>query len=562
MKKIISSILAAAAALSVATVSYATAPITWSDMYNASVANSNLSSYEWDGDTGASNAAKYYGTLASGAWTRLQEFSSGVGNRLYKATDGMYDVAAGEVTSNANGRLSSLCGWNSGSAWYGGGVRVKLTDKQVKPDSTYKVTVKAGISAHGSNDGEFTDGIHLYAMFGSTASKYDFRTTSATTALSNALSTGAAVDLGAIDKTTQNVDGTDYYKLTTYTGNLTSKLAAYSHGEVYSGMTTLCLIVANKTEDGWTNILSSSTMARFVVDSVTIEPATEEAATTVVKRGVSQTFEKLVDGTVVADTMGWTNSSGVENTRVGTRATTAQTYGGASIAPVGSGFSLLLGNKTGAAVDLSATREFSSYEIRPGEKYGLSFYARQSLKASNVNLKVTVGDTDVITFADAKSDNYFGALTTGWKQFYCTFTAPDASAYTDGKIDVKITAVQMPGSTNETDVRIDDVVLTAATQSFADDFNSEKGEDLVPFYANVYAGNDEINATLYPALYSEKKFIKADTFRAFTVNANSVTTLSDSTSVNGADTLKLMYWDGMNPVVDFNSMQRPAASAE
>ncbi len=562
MKKIISSILAVTAAMSIATVSYATTPITWSDMYNASIANSSLSSYEWDGDTGGGGVAKYYGTLASGVWARLQEFSNGNGSRIYKATDSMYDVAAGEVTANANGRLSSLCGWDS-SDWYGGGIRVKLTDKQVKPGNTYKVTVKAGISAHSSNVGEFTDGTHVYAMFGSTASKYDFRTTGATDALADALKKGAAVDLGAIDKTKQTVDGTDYYKLNTYTGSLTAVSGAFSHDEVYSGMTTLCLIVANKTADGWTYILPSKTMARFVVDSVTLEPADDAAASTVVRRGVSQTFEKIVNGVATADDMGWKNSSGVENTRVGTRATTAQEYGGASISPVGSGFSLLLGNKTGAAVDLSATRAFSSYEIRPGEKYSLSFYARQSLKASNVNLKVTVGDTDVITFADAKSDNYFGALTSGWKQFYCTFTAPEASAYTDGKIDVKITAVSMPGSTSgETDVRIDDVVLTAQNQSFADDFNAAEGEDLVPFYANVYAGSDAINATLYPALFSEGRFIKADTFRPFIVDANAVTTLSDSVSVNGGDTLKLMYWDGMNPVVDFNQMRRPAAAAE
>lgn len=567
MKKIISSILAVTAAMSIATVSYATTPITWSQMGASSTISTDLTTKEWHRN------AKNTGTLASGVWSRLQEFSSGIGRLTLDGKAAMYDVTSGAVVTPEYDRLQVRCGWNegNGTVWYGGGTKIKLTDKELKPGTQYKLTVKAGVK---SNTGMMTGGTRLNASFYSANGTHDFRsnTIDILKDYDSRVEKGTAGVLGAL-ATDQYTDAENnkYYKLNTYTLNLTPDASDYNYDGVYSGFTTLVLFAANRAEDGtWKPIMETGKMSELVIDSVSIEPVGNTEASTVIKRGVSQTFEKVADGTVSADRMGWVLGSDSKKTRISTRSTgEGLPVGGVTTKAEGSKWSLLLCNTTaktdaasGEAVDVSATRPFSSYEIRPGEKYGLSFYARISLKTVGVPVSVSVGGQEVKLFSTA--ENFFGEATYAWKQFYCTFTAPAADSYTDGKINVAITAKSLsaPSSKGETDFLIDDVVLTAANQSFANDFNAAEGEDLVPFYANVYAGRDAINATLYPALFNEGSFIEVDTLRAFIVNANSVTTLSDSVSVNGGDTLKLMYWDGMCPVANFNQMLRPAAAAK
>lgn len=563
MKKVISCILAATAAMSFTATSFATTSITWSKMGKSSTINSDLTTVCWHSN------AKNYGTLASGVWSRLQEFTSGIGRMTVDGKATMYDVASSEVVTPANDRLQIRCGWNETdgtTVWYGGGTRIKLSDKELKPGTQYEITVKAGTK---ENTGVMKDGTSLYASFLSANGTTDFRSSGVTILkeYDSDVEKGAAGEFGilATDKYTDS-EGNSYDKLNTYTLNVIPNSSDYYYDNVYSGFTTLVLFAANRAEDGtWNPIMDTGKMSELVIDSVSIEPVGNETASAVVKRGVSQTFEKFdsAQDKMVGDKMSWALNSDATKSRMNLRTTQKKVIGDVSTAAINSTQNMFVANKTGKdggtpkAIDASIAREFYSYELRPGEKYGLSFYASVSAKDQTLPIKVQVGDSVVKEFND--SDNVFGAATYGWKQFYCTFTAPAADAYTEGKIKVVITAVGLPGISNgEVDFYIDDVVLTAAKQSFNADFNAAEGEDVVSFYSNVYAGNEAINAKLYPVVYNADRLVDLDTLRDFVVDANSVTTLTDSVPVTGGDTMKLLYWDDMTPIADFDLFVKSA----
>lgn len=552
MKKMFA-IALAVATMSTATVSFATEPIDWSDNekgvvngWYASVYSDSLSTVDWK------SGGKQYGTLASNfAWSRLCEFGTANMTKLQNKTVKFYDVD-NETIKEAQ-RMYAVVGNNDDKVWYGGGARVQLSDKEIKPGGKYRVTVKAGAEI---GEALLNQGAHLYASFMSPITESDMRYKVGVLAnYDNRVENGSVADLGEVLIDKKTVDSESYYQLKEYTADIIADPSVFSVSGVYSGLTTLNLYVAIPDGNGsWSQVVPKSKTANLHFDSIKIEQVdAPETATRLVRRGIRQTFEKYTsqDATSVSsDKMGWDGIAVDGVTRYGTQKNDSNIKLGNKlrIDPRYSDHALLLVNIEGKAEELAVSRDYTKDELRPGEKYCMTFNARVNQKALSCPVTVTVGGTDIAASTSDVIKKNNGNAIYGWKQLCYIFTAPEESAYTDGKINVQIKFGNTAYS-KEVRAYIDNVTMTAENQSFAADF--EAG-DYTSFYTNVYAGTKEkLDSTIYCASFKENKFVDLDTIRYMKGAANTVAYTSETVDLStGIDTIKTTYWNDMYPLTN------------